>query len=294
MKKAYATSRSSSVAVLGLALLTGTPSTLAFQSSSRISWRHSQRPTTPSLVVSSSPTIQSSSNNSPTQLALWNEALTSIDTFYQTAPYAAGALTCGAKASAADFVAQKRSQQAAEQEEGAFETARNVAFLIYGAMYQGVAQEFIYNHCYAAWFGVESTPFIVMQKVLFDLCIQTTLVTLPMAYLTKAAIFRYSFREGLRRYKNDVLKNGLLKKYFMIWGPVQCLTFSIVPEHLRITFIAAVSFFWLIILSTISGVKQDAVAPPPPMSAMESDEIVFCETKELMALVNNATTVETV
>lgn len=75
----------------------------------------------------------------------------------------------------------------------------------------------------------------------------------------------------------------------MLWGPVQRLTFSIVPDHLRITFIAAVSFFWLIILSTILGRKQDVVAPPAPMSAMESDDIVFCETEEVIALVNATT-----
>lgn len=127
---------------------------------------------------------------------------------------------------------------------------------LYGAAYQGVAQEFIYNHLYPVWFGQSTQPVTVLTKVLFDLLVQTTLVTLPVAYLTKAAIFRHSPKEGMRRYWEDVTKNGLLKKYFYLWGPVQCLTFSVVPEHLRISFVAAVSFFWLIIFSTVSGRRQ--------------------------------------
>jgi hypothetical protein len=97
----------------------------------------------------------------------------------------------------------------------------------------------------------------------------TTLLTLPLAYLTKAVIFRYSFREGIRRYWDDIRNHGLLLKYFALWGPVQCLTFSIVPEHMRVTFMACVSFFWLIILSSITstlpkkgGAPATATTPP--------------------------------
>ena len=63
-------------------------------------------------------------------------------------------------------------------------------------------------------------------------------------------------------YMEDIRKHGLLTKYryFVLWGPVQCsmfnaqcITFSIIPEHFRVTFIAMVSFFWLIILSTIAS-----------------------------------------
>ena len=224
--------------------------------------------------------FRSRATESSTQLKGWSDALSIIDTFYQTSPYAAGALTCGVKASAADFVAQRRQMRNKEAGQSKFQMARNFAFLVYGAIYQGLAQEFIYNHCYATWFGYSSHPLVVLQKVCFDLFVQTTLLTLPMAYLTKAAIFRYPFREGLRRYKDDVLNNGLLTKYFSLWGPVQCLTFGVVPEHLRISFIAAVSFFWLIILSTISG-RADAAAP---RSKEALDEIVsegvFSEEKE--------------
>ena len=207
--------------------------------------------------------------------AVMVDVLAVINNFYQTSPYMAAALTCGTKASAADYVAQKRqSSKAGDGSTTAckFEKARNIAFLVYGAIYQGMAQEFIYNHLYPLWFGTGTTVAEVLKKVLFDLLVQTTLVTLPIAYLIKAAIVKQGPGQALRRYWQDITTNGLLTKYFVLWGPVQCLTFSIVPEHLRVSFIAVVSFFWLIILSTVSarprkmdngvrgkGVKHEAV-----------------------------------
>ena len=136
---------------------------------------------------------------------------------------------------------------------GKIDLQRNFAYVAYGSVYQGMSQEYIYNHLYPVFFGSGTDIKTVLIKVGFDLFIQTTLLTLPIAYMTKAIIYRYSFREAWKRYIDDVRNHGLLTKYFSLWGPVQCLTFSIVPEHFRVTFIALVSFFWLIILSTIAS-----------------------------------------
>jgi hypothetical protein len=136
---------------------------------------------------------------------------------------------------------------------------RNLSFILYGSIYQGAAQEFIYNHLYPVWFGSGNTISIALTKVCFDLLVQTTTITLPIAYLTKALIYQYSFEEALRRYGDDISNHGLLKKYFLLWGPVNILTFTVVPEHLRLTWIALVSFFWLIILSSISSKAEECV-----------------------------------
>ena len=207
----------------------------------------------------------------PTKSALNAVVVDVVNEFFLNQPYTAAALTCGVKASAADFVAQRQhltkrdgsrdeieiSEDGRVQEE-VFEAPRNIAFLLYGAVYQGIGQEFIYNHLYSTWFGNGTGPVVVATKVAFDLLIQTTLLTLPVAYLTKATIFRYPLSEGLRRYVEDITTHGLLLKYFALWGPVQCLTFSIVPTAYRVPFIAFVSFFWLIILSSISSRPRKA------------------------------------
>ena len=81
-------------------------------------------------------------------------------------------------------------------------------------------------------------------------------LSLPILTSKLSFIFQYSFKEAIARYKDDVLNNGLLTKYWSLWGPVQCLTFSVIPEHLRIVWIAFVSFFWLIIFSSIAAKGQ--------------------------------------
>lgn len=85
----------------------------------------------------------------------------------------------------------------------------------------------------------------------------------------------------MRRYWHDVRRNGLWTKYFALWGPVQCLTFSVVPEHYRVSFIACVSFFWLIILSTISSKNEaDAVVVEPPAALIERSSVVTIQVLE--------------
>jgi len=63
------------------------------------------------------------------------------------------------------------------------------------------------------------------------------------------------------RYISDA-RGELLWKYWAIWTPAQCLTFSVVPEHLRTPFVALVSFFWLMILSVISSRPTDGAEGP--------------------------------
>lgn len=214
-------------------------------------------------------------------VAVASSALATLDSFWQTDPYAAAAIACGFKASAADMVAQKNPPVEEEKKEElipalspalspATDYKRNAAFLLYGSLYQGISQEFIYNHLYPVWFGSGNEIPVVLTKVAFDLLVQTTLVTLPMAYCIKGAIFGTNLQESLTKYWKDVQTQGLLQKYFTLWGPVQCLTFGVVPEHYRVTFIAVVSFFWLIILSQISSKGDDIVETTASLQSEEA------------------------
>jgi hypothetical protein len=67
------------------------------------------------------------------------DAISVVNSFYQTSPFLAAALTCGSKACAADYVAQRRHSNTDVSSK--LDTARNIAFVLYGAVYQGVAQE---------------------------------------------------------------------------------------------------------------------------------------------------------
>lgn len=207
------------------------------------------------------------SNGRPITTSLDSTVIGVIDTFYKTMPLASAFLTCGVKASLADAVAQKRAlaNEAAELDEnsenkttilGNIEKRRNLAFLLYGGLYQGITQEIIFNEVFPIIFGQGTDLTTVISKVLFDsLCI-TPFLCIPVAYVVKSVIFQYSFGEAMSRYKDDVTNNGLLVKYWSLWSPVQCLTFSVVPQHLRIVWIAFISFFWLIIFSSIAAKGQ--------------------------------------
>lgn len=174
--------------------------------------------------------------------------LSALDMFYKSAPYEAAFVTCGVKAAASDGLAQQTERNGRPQ----FSWPRNLAFILYGGFYQGCFQNFVFNTFYPAVFGTGTDVATVAIKVVFDQLVLTPFLCLPCAYLVKAAVFRYPLQEGLQRYVADA-KKDLLLKYWAIWTPAQCFTFSIVPEHLRIAFIAFVSFFWLILLSTISN-----------------------------------------
>ena len=134
-----------------------------------------------------------------------------------------------------------------------FSFKRNLALLCYGGFYQGCGQELIYNNLFSTLFGAGTQLRTVMMKVCFDMLMVQPLVSLPIAYLIKAPIFGYSLADSMRRYANDVRQHNLLKTCWMVWMPTQIVSFTMIPTHLRISFMACVSFFWIIMFSSISS-----------------------------------------
>ena len=198
---------------------------------------------------------------------LESSVLDAVDNFYRTMPLASAFLTCGVKASLADAVAQTRTNlemsSVLEESDGIdtiavettspFDNRRNVAFLLYGGLYQGMTQEIIFNDGFPLLFGRGTDVTTVLSKVACDSFVVTPFLCLPVAYIVKSVIFDYSIQEAISRYVDDVINNKLLIRYWSLWGPTQCLTFGVVPEHLRIAFIAAISFIWVIIFSSITA-----------------------------------------
>jgi hypothetical protein len=187
-----------------------------------------------------------------------------VDGLWKQHPYLAAAIVCAIKAAAADLVAQRRPQQprgpsqsgsgkSSDQATAPIDAKRTLSFVLYGALYQGMVQEFIYNNLYSRMFGDRPTLAVIAAKVGFDAIFHNALICVPMAYIVKAIVFRYSLMEGLRRYRDDVLHHGLLIKYYCIWIPVNFCVYAFIPKHFRITTMAFVSFFWMTILSTIAS-----------------------------------------
>jgi protein Mpv17 len=183
-----------------------------------------------------------------------------VDTFYHTQPYAAAFVTCSVKASAADLVVQSKTEDDAsattsvEEQTNDFDISRTFAFWLYGGLYQGCMQEYLFNNVFPSVFGDSQSWITVLEEVSLDMAVLTPFLCLPVAYLVKASVAEdENLFDGLSKYWNHVQNEKLLIRYWSLWAPVQVLTFGFVPHHLRIPFIAFVSFFWLMTLSNISA-----------------------------------------
>mmetsp|Transcript_6213 Transcript_6213/g.13520 ORF Transcript_6213/g.13520 Transcript_6213/m.13520 type:complete len:241 (+) Transcript_6213:131-853(+) len=211
-----------------------------------------------------------------------------ISNFYKKNPFKGAFLTCSIKGCTADLVAQYiAASKANDQHDEHFkrqldydnalsrlnplkkarggdmhDTAiankkkfkidlrRSAMFLIYGGLYQGCANEFLYNSVLPR-LGTGTDWRTVGKKVAADAFGIVPFLCIPMAYLVKGLLLGRSVRDSYSNYWSDVVNKGVLFKNWMIFIPVQCLTFSVIPEHFRVSFVACVSFFWMIILSCI-------------------------------------------
>ena len=219
--------------------------------------------------------------NAPITTELKAFDASTVDAFYQSQPYLAAFLTCGVKAGSADFVVQKQqASQAKEIEaesEHEFDVSRNLAFLAYGGLWQGIFQQCLYLHLYPVLFGANPTLESIACQVAFDVLITGPILCIPVSYSVKSMfasgeVSLEAVERGLQNYWRDITTKGLLKTYGTIWVPAQCLTFGLVPPHLRVLFVASVSFFWVTRLSSISSSTSSttttttttmATSPPP-------------------------------
>lgn len=216
-----------------------------------------------------------------------------LDDFFRTQPFLSAFVACSVKASAADLLAQTSAVANASSEDvkqlvtksteqvndamQLLETVniqRNFAFLLYGGLYQGMFLQFLYMVAYPALYG--GSEFRIPLSIGSDICAFGPFVTLPIAYIIRAAIesrtssesssggethssFTEPVQEAIEKYKNHVFTQNLLVKYWMIWAPAQTINWYFVPEHLRVFFVAFVSFFWVYLLSAISSQQTKTI-----------------------------------
>jgi hypothetical protein len=208
--------------------------------------------------------------------------MAAFSSFLEAQPYAAAFLTCGLKASAADLVVQtkKAAKHVAEHSlrsslrsssstsvqavaddddvEQEFDMTRNLAFLFYGGLLQGMCQQFLFTSVYPSWFGIDHSLATVAPRVLFDTTIMGPCVFMPICYsvqsiFAKGGLTVEAVQTALEKYVSDATTRGLLQKYWSIWIPAQFLNFGVIPAQYQVFFVAAVSFFWVCALSSISS-----------------------------------------
>jgi len=109
----------------------------------------------------------------------------------------------------------------------------------------------VYNVWFTRWFGPSQDFFTASKKVVADSTIHVPLMYLPLYYPFKAIVLgEGSATDGLRRYGEDARE--VLTTYWSMWPPVHLVSFTVIPQELRIGFVACVSFVWLVYLSHAS------------------------------------------
>mmetsp|Transcript_9898 Transcript_9898/g.21361 ORF Transcript_9898/g.21361 Transcript_9898/m.21361 type:complete len:281 (-) Transcript_9898:173-1015(-) len=183
-----------------------------------------------------------------------------ISDFYAEFPLQAAVLTCGIKAHVADGIAQVRSSYSKNRmpriDTDDLEFRRNLAYIIYGGIFVGMMCHLEYDVIFPRLFGREHSLATSVKEVLFDNFVSAPLLWLPPAYIIKSLLYDSPVQEGLLSYYEDVKYKNLLTKYWTIWVPAQSISFTVVPDHLRVVFMAAISFFWFILLSTLSASSE--------------------------------------
>lgn len=154
------------------------------------------------------------------------------------------------KGSASDAVAQTALN------DESFDWRRNVSFALFSGAYLGVGQHYVYNVAFPFFLGAGRDMLTASRKVLADALVHVPLVYLPLYYpFETVATGQGTLEDGLRRYRDDAPR--VLSTYWMTWPPVHFFSFTVLPSELRITFVAGISFLWLIFLSYASHNQVD-------------------------------------
>ena len=96
-----------------------------------------------------------------------------ISNYYATYPLQAAVVTCGVKASVADFIAQVRAWS---RDDNSFEMRRNLAYILYGGIFIGMMCHIEYDFVFPLLFGTEQTLEKIAERVLFDVFISVRTV----------------------------------------------------------------------------------------------------------------------
>ena len=163
---------------------------------------------------------------------------------YLRHPYRAAFFTALVKGSIADGVAQLQVEQ-----RGSLDIRRNVLFSTWSAAYCGSAQHFIFNRLFSRAFGEGTGVAVALTKASADSFIATPLLGIPIYYACKPLIEQGEFRpiDGLKEYA-EIFCDFYFKPA-MVWIPAHLLTFSVIPQQLRILWTASVSLGWLSFVS---------------------------------------------
>ena len=154
-------------------------------------------------------------------------------------PWSTAFVTCTAKGCASDLIVQVAVEGHSE-----VDLWRNAVFAFYGGWYCGCFQHGVYNVLYGRLFGTGTGIGPDLRQVVFHSAFHVPFVVYPVYYSYKAVLYDgQTAGDGIRRYGGEWQE--MCQNYYSVWVPANLLVFTVVPEPLRVAFIATTSFVWL-------------------------------------------------
>jgi hypothetical protein len=167
-------------------------------------------------------------------------------------PLAAAMVVTTGKAALADIMTQTIIEGTPPTE---VDKRRALLFAAFGFGYQGCAQYYMYSKLYERLFPGNALR-NVAAKVLASNLISDPVFFFPTFYTMREVINRGEFNascvsDGVAKYaqnwQTDIFNS------WMIWFPGYGLTYGVMPVHLRMPTVAAVSFGYVCLLSFTRG-----------------------------------------
>mmetsp|Transcript_20593 Transcript_20593/g.71271 ORF Transcript_20593/g.71271 Transcript_20593/m.71271 type:complete len:212 (+) Transcript_20593:227-862(+) len=198
--------------------------------------------------------------------------LRGMNAFAERRPLGTAVVVTGAKAGVADLMVQLLVER-----RETVDPRRTLLFTSFGASYQGMWQYFMYNKLFERiWPG--RTWGNTIAKIAASNLISDPVFFFPTFYTFREVcntgeLGPQSFTNGLHRYSQNYFNDWL--NSWAIWVPGYTVTYAVMPTHLRMPWIAGVSFGYVCLLSLTRGAYQEeageledaAAACPAPAPA---------------------------
>tara|TARA_B100000513_G_scaffold117719_1_gene51734 strand:- start:1336 stop:2157 length:822 start_codon:yes stop_codon:yes gene_type:complete len=170
-------------------------------------------------------------------------------------PWSAACASATIKTTLADLMVQSCIEKRAE-----LDRKRTATFAIFGCCWMGAGQYFLQCRVIEALLPGRSLM-LTAGKVALDQFVHAPFLFFPFFYCVDAAVQgRPIIEHTARRYRAEIV--ATLQANWCLWLPAMFVAFKLVPTHLRVPYVSAVSFVWTSIMSALQGSfsKQEALS----------------------------------
>ena len=145
--------------------------------------------------------------------------------------------------------------QAVVEKRARVDERRVATFGLFGATYQGCVQYFLFNHVLEWWRPGRSVRAVALKIAATNFCLDPVLF-FPVFYslremLATGELGAHTVTAALAKYRENVFED--LRNSWGVWFPCHAVTYGLMPLHLRMPWVACVSFGYVGLLSFTRG-----------------------------------------